>query len=190
MNVLGSLTYEQAFELLEQRASEHRGDWAAALDISDSWQLWDGDLQSDNYVLEGAVLVVGDIVLEGDLFIGYEDVLICIGNVECELADFRGEVLVVGNLTARSFVYANSGNDYGLGVTETLTAKLFVEEGTATFARHFDCEVWRSINQVIQTGDGQKFSKTPIEARTVGRARELLGASECMELKDRAHLSD
>jgi len=184
------ISFDQAAELLTELAPEHAADWEYVLDLSRSWQLWDGDLHDEHYSREGAVIVRGNVFVSGNFLLSYDDVVIVVGNVTCERADLRGEALITGDLTARSFVYANSGNDYGLTVVETMRTKLFVEEGTATSAKHFDCEVWRTMNQVVQTGDGHRFEKTDYETTTLESARNILGESEALELADRADLQE
>jgi hypothetical protein len=140
----------------------------------------------------GVTWIRGDLRVDGDLEDWEHAVLLVEGTVACRSARLRGAFACTGDLEARAYVYANSGNDRAFAVGGTLRTPVFVEEGTASWAARIEAEVWRRMNAVV-IGEGQdrrEVPRTEPAQMTHARLAELgLDAETALELAELLALS-
>jgi hypothetical protein len=119
----------------------------------------------------GPVLVLGNVNCPAPIDDPFATGIFVAGNLRCQTLVLRGEFCCTGNVDARDFVVVNASNDFGFHVDGTVTTPLFLEEGTASYARAFQGEVWRCMNEVH---DAQgPLAMTPPAVRTRARLRAL-----------------
>lgn len=125
------------------------------------------------------VLVVGDLVCTGAMVDEVGAATFVGGDVRCGSLVLSGEFCCAGAVTVRDFVVVGSSNDASFHVEGRLTAPLFFEQGTASYAQAFDAEVWRCINEVHDTNG--LLPRTPPSQRSVERLRALGWSPEAID---------
>jgi hypothetical protein len=140
--------------------------------------LHEGDLRSEHFSVDfpvKCIFVDGDLELTGDLTDCEQSILCVTGSIRCRSVRLRGAFVAEGNLEAAQFIYLNSSNDYAFIVGGSVRARLFIEEGTSSWASKFDCPVWSFINEVGE-GEGEnrrRLPRTPLTTCTRANLTEL-----------------